>query len=146
MVHHWAFSDIAASCSLRNSSFNFAFFSRFWLVKDLFLPAACHKKRNYGLRINKKNLPRTVNDFLMIKTVQRTKYSNKMCSSTVTHLFTQDYHQHAAAYCGGYHQIADFYSESVFSSIDHLKPEKNETRYQQGRFFCVSLVPEANSN
>lgn len=44
-VHHWAFSAIAASCSLWNSSFHFAFFSMFWTVRDSFLPAACYKKQ-----------------------------------------------------------------------------------------------------
>lgn len=141
--HHWAFSEIAASCSLWYSSFHFAFFSMFWPVRDSFLPTACHKQTNYGLDLNKKNFLSTVNHFL-IKTEQRTKYSNKMWSSIVTHPFTQDYHHHAGTYCGSHHHIAGFHSDSVSSSIDHLKPAENEphvTNFNKVGFLCVPAHP-----
>lgn len=68
----------------------------------------------------------TANHFLVIEAHQRTKSSNKMRPSIITHPFTQDYHHHAGAYCGSNHHIAGFHSDSVSSSIDHLKPAERE--------------------
>lgn len=85
------------------------------------------KETSHGIGLKKKNFLTTINHFLMVKTEQRTKYSNKMWSLIVTHLFTQDYHHHAGTYCGSHHHIAGFHSDSVSSSIDHLKPAEIES-------------------
>lgn len=81
-----------------------------------------------------------------------------MRSSIVTHPFTHNYHHRAGAYCDSHHHIAGFHSDSVSSSIDHLKPAENEshvTNFNKVSFFvcpCISLiytlqmVPKVNSN
>lgn len=67
-----------------------------------------------------------------------------MWSSVVTHPFTHNDHHHAGAYCGSHHHIAGFHSDSVSSSVDHLKPAENEshsTSSNQGGFLCIPAYP-----
>lgn len=102
------------------------------------------KETSHGIGLKKKNFLTTINHFLIVNTEKRTKYSNKMWSFIVTHLFTQDYHHHAGTYCGSHHHIAGFHSGSVSSSVDHHKPaeiESHMTNFHNVGFFpCISFI------
>lgn len=50
-------------------------------------------------------------------------HANRKLSTIVTHPFAHDDHHQTGPYCGGHHHVADFHSDFISGSINHLKPE-----------------------
>lgn len=110
-------------------------------------------KINSGLDLSKFAL------FWKLFPCENTAEDKVLWPSFATHLFSQYYHHQAGAYCGSHHHIAGFHSDSVSSSINHLKPVEKESNVlptlTKGRFIlcpCASLiytfllVPKDHSN